>query len=88
MYDTSFRVVQLMYIPLLIFKQSTPNLVIGVQTCLFDHDTVYDVFNVHDKFQGCTVDVQAATRFLSISKLPCYMCTNFLLRILHFMQCS
>ena len=87
MYTASFRVVQLMYWPLLSFKQSIPNLVVGVQTCLFDHDTVYDVCNVHNKFQGCTVDVQAATRFLTISTLPCYRCTNFLLRILYFMQC-
>ena len=67
MYDTSFRVVQLMYRPLLGFKQSVPNLVVCVQTFLFDHDTVYDVGNVHDKFQGCTVDVQAATGFSIIS---------------------
>ena len=53
----------MMYRMLLSFKQSVPNLVVGVQTCLFDHDTVYDVGNVHDKFQGCTVDVQAATEF-------------------------
>ena len=63
MYDTSFRVVQLMYSLLLSFKQSVPNLVVGVQNCLFDDHTVYDVCNVHDKFQGCTVDVQAATGF-------------------------
>ena len=87
MYTASFRVVQLLYRRLLSFKQSIPNLVVGVQTCLFDHDTVYDLCNVHDKFKGCTVDVQAATRFLTISTLPCYMCTNFLLRILYFMQC-
>ena len=87
MYDTSFRVVQLMYSLLLSFKQSVPNLVVGVQNCLFDDHTVYDVCNVHDKFQGCTVDVQADTGFLTISTLPCYSCTNFLLRILHFMHC-
>ena len=56
-----------MYSPLLGFKQSVPNLVVGVQTCLFDHDTVYDVGKVHEKFQSCTVDVQAATRLLTIS---------------------
>ena len=60
---TSFRVVQLMYRPLLDYKQSVPNLAVGVQTCLFDHVTVYDVGNVHVNFQGCTVDVQAATGF-------------------------
>ena len=67
MYDTSFRVVQLMYSPLLGFKQSVPNLAVGVQTCLFDNDTVYDVGKVLDKFQGCTVDVQATTGLLTIS---------------------
>ena len=67
MYTTSFRVVQLMSRPLLGFKQSVPNLVVGVQTCLFDHDTVYDVGKVHDKFQCCTVDVQDATGLLTIS---------------------
>ena len=49
-----------MYTPLLSFKPSVPNLFVGVQTCLFDHDTVYDVGNVHDNIQGCTVDVQDA----------------------------
>ena len=63
MYSTSLRVVQLMYRPLLGFKQSVHNVVVVVQTCHFDHDTVYDVGNVHVKFQGCTVDVQAATEF-------------------------
>ena len=63
MYDTSFRVVQLMNRTLLGFKKSVPNLVVGVQTFLLYHDTLYDVGNVHDKFQGCTVDVQAATGF-------------------------
>ena len=52
-----------MYRSLLRFKQSVPNLVVGVQTYLLHHDTVYDVGNVHDKFQGCTVDVQAVTGF-------------------------
>ena len=64
---TSFRVVQLMYRPLLGVLQSVPNLVVGVQTCRLDHYTLYSVGNVHDKVQGCTVDVQAATEFLTIS---------------------
>ena len=63
MYSTSLRVVQLMYRPLLGFKQSVHNVVVVVQTCHFDHDTVYDVGNVHVKFQGCIVDVQATTMF-------------------------
>ena len=67
MYIKSVRVVQLMYRPLLGFKQSVPNLVVGVQTSHFDNDTVYDVGNVHVKFKGCTVDVQAATGFSTIS---------------------
>ena len=56
-----------MYRPLLGFKQSVHNVVVFVQTCHFDHDTVYDVGNVFVKFQGCTVDVQAATGFSIIS---------------------
>ena len=52
-----------MYSPLLGFKQSVPNLVVGVQTCCLDNYTSCGVGNVHDKFQGCTVDVQAATGF-------------------------
>ena len=76
MYTRSFRVEQLMYRTLLGFKQSAHNLVVGVQTCLLEHDTVYDIGNVHDMFQGCTVDVQAATRLLRISTLPCCRCTN------------
>ena len=56
-----------MYRPLLLFKHSVPNLVVGVQTCLFDHDTVYDVGKGHDKFHGCTVDVQDVTGLLTIS---------------------
>ena len=36
-----------------------------------DHYTLYGVGNVHKKFQGCTVDVQAAREFLTISTLPC-----------------
>ena len=63
MYNTSFRVVQLMYRPLLGFKQSVPNLVVGVQTFLLYHGTVYEVGNVQYKFQGCVVDVQAVTGF-------------------------
>ena len=76
MYDRSFKVVQLKYRPLRGFQQSVPNLVVGVQTCLFDHDTVYDVGNVRHKFQSCTVDVQAATGFLTISNLSCCRCKN------------
>ena len=64
---TSFRVVQLMYKSLRGFSQSVPFLVIDVQTCCLDHYTLYSVYNEHVKFQGCTVDVQAATGFLTIS---------------------
>ena len=60
-------VVQLMYKTLRGYLQSVPNLVVGVQTCLLDHDTVCDVGKVYDKFQGCTVDVQDATGLLTIS---------------------
>ena len=48
------------------FKQSVPYLVVGVQTSRLDQYTSCSVDNVHDKFQGCTVDVQAATGFLII----------------------
>ena len=67
MYTTRFRVVQLMYMPLRCFQQSVPNLVVGVQTFHLDYYTSCGVNNVHKKFQGCTVDVQAATVFLTIS---------------------
>ena len=43
MYTIRFRFVQLMYRTLRGFKQSVPKLVVGVQTCLFGLDTVYDV---------------------------------------------
>ena len=56
-----------MYRTLRGFQQSVPNLVVGVQICLSDHDTVYDVGNVHNKFQSCTVDVQDAMGLLTIS---------------------
>ena len=56
-----------MYRPLRGFQQSVPNLVAGVQICLFNHDTVYDVGNVRHKFQSCTVVVQDATGLLTIS---------------------
>ena len=67
MYMTSFRVVQLMYRPPRCIQQSVPNLVVDVQTLRLDNYTLYIVGNVHDKFQGCTADVQAATEFLIIS---------------------
>ena len=67
MCTTSLRVVQLMYSPLRCFQQSVPNLVVGVQTCCLYHYTSCSVGNAHDKFQGCTVHVQAATVFLTIS---------------------
>ena len=67
MCTTRFRVVQLMYRPLRCFQQSVPNLVVGVQTFRFDHYTSWSMGNVHDKFQCCTVNVQAATLFLIIS---------------------
>ena len=76
----------MMYRTLLGFLQSVLYLVVGVQTCRFDHYTSCSVGNVHDKFQGCTVDVQAATEFSTISTLNCCRCTNFLLGPLHFMQ--
>ena len=70
-----------------VIQQSVPNLVVGVQTCLFDHHTVYDVGKVHDKFLGCTVDAQAATWLLTISTIPCCSCSHLPPGSLHFMQC-
>ena len=67
MHTTSFRVVQLTYRPLRCYEQSVPKVVVGVQTCHLDHYTSSGVFNVHDKVECCTVDVQAATEFLTIS---------------------
>ena len=64
---TSFRFVQLMYSSLLCFQQSVPNLAVGVQTCRLYHYTLCSVGNVHDKFQGCIVDVLAATVYSIIS---------------------
>ena len=67
MYKTSFSVVQLMYRPLWGIQWSVPNLVVGVQTCRLDNYTSCGVGYAHDKVQSCTVDVQAATEFLTIS---------------------
>ena len=39
MYDTSFRVVQLMYRQLRGFQQSVPYLVVGVQTFCLENNT-------------------------------------------------
>ena len=64
---TSFRVVQLMYRPLQGYEQSVPKVLVGVQTCPLDHYTSSGIGNVYDKFQGFTVDVQAATGLLTIS---------------------
>ena len=49
-------VVQLMYRPLRVYK--------GVQSYCLELYTLYNVDNMYDKFQGCTVDVQAATMIL------------------------
>ena len=56
-----------MYSPLHGFQHSVPNIVVGVQTFHLDYYTSCGVNNVHNKFQGCTVDVQPATVFLTIS---------------------
>ena len=63
MSTSSFRVVQLMYRLQRSFKQSVPYLVVGVQTIRLDQCTLCGVGNVHIKFKGCTVDVQATTEF-------------------------
>ena len=64
---TIFRVVQLMYRPPRCIQQSVPNLVVDVQARRLDNYTLCIVGNVQDKFHGCTVDVQAATAFITIS---------------------
>ena len=71
MYMPSLSVIQLMYRPQWGFQESVPYLLVGVQTCRLDHYTSCGVGNVHDKFQDCKVDVQAAKGFLTISTLPC-----------------
>ena len=73
----------MMYRPLRSFKQSVPYLVVDVQSCFLDHYTLYSVGNVHSKFKGFTVDVQAATKFLTISTIPFYKCTKLPLVLLH-----
>ena len=73
---TIFRVVQLMYWPLLRFLQSVPNLVVGVQTCRWEYHAACGVSIVPDKFECYTVDVQEDTEFLKSSTLPCCRCTN------------
>ena len=62
-YYEGFLVVNSVLRPRTYFIESVPNLVVGVQTCCLDQYTSYDVDNVHDKFKGCTVDVQVATVF-------------------------
>ena len=56
-----------MYRPLRGFWESVSNLFVGVQTSRLDNYTSYSKGNVYDKFQCCTVDVQAATWFIRIS---------------------
>ena len=76
-----------MYRSLRGFRQSVPNLVVGVQSCCLDYYTSCGVGKVPDKIEGCTVDVQVAMEFLTICTLPCCRCTNLLLEPLHFTQC-
>ena len=49
------------------FRVCTVNVDVDVQTCCLDDYTSCSVGNVYNKFQGCTVDIQAATEFLTIS---------------------
>ena len=76
MCTSNFRVVQLRYRPQRSYKQSAPYLVVGVQTSCLDLYTSCGVDNVHIKFQGCTVDVQRTTEFLTITTYPYCRCTN------------
>ena len=62
-YYEGFLLVHLVLHTRTYFIQSVPNLVEGVQTCCLDQYTSYKVDNMHNKFQGCTVDVQVATVF-------------------------
>ena len=57
-------------------KQSVPNLVVGVQTCCLDQYTSYGAGNMYDKFQGCTVDVQAATLIVNNPRANPALCTH------------
>ena len=60
-YCESFLVVLSVWRPRTYFIQSVLNIVVGVQTCCLNQYTSYDVGNVQEKIQGCTVDVQVAT---------------------------
>ena len=62
-YCEGFSFVHSVWRPRTLFMELVHNLVVGVQTCCLDQYTSYKVGNMHDKFQGCTVDVQVATVF-------------------------
>ena len=80
-------VVQSMLMPTTWSKQSVPYFFEGVQTFRLNYHTSCGVFNVHDRCQGCIVDVQAAMEFLTISTIgTCCRCTNLPLGPLHFMR--
>ena len=86
MYKTSFRVVQLMYRPIQGYEQSVPKVLVGVQTCPLDHYTSSGVFNVRDKVECCTVDVQAPTGFKQSVPNLVVCVQNF--RLEHYTSCS
>ena len=57
------------------FKQSVSYFVVFIQSCCLEQYTSYCVVNMYDKFQGCTVDVQAATLILiNPTATLCYVC--------------
>ena len=76
-----------MYMPLRGCQQSVNYLVAGVQTCHLDHYISCSGGNVHEKFHSCTVDVQSAKGFSTISKLPCCRFSNLPLGPLQLMRC-
>ena len=58
------------------FKQSVPYLVVTVQICCLAQYTTYDVGIMYDKFQGCTVNVQAATLHLNNTRANRVICSQ------------
>ena len=67
MHTPSFGVVQLMYRLLRGFYTISTNPVVGVQICRLDLLKSCSVGYLQNKFQSCTVDVQAAAGFSTIS---------------------
>ena len=57
-------------------KQPLPQLILGVQNFPLYQYTLYNVSNVHDKFQSCTVRVQVATTICAIPRTNLVVSVN------------